>query len=110
VSAYLYILRCSDGSFYVGTTRDGLERRVAEHQAGAFGGYTSNRRPVALVFHQQFQRIEDAISAERQIKGWRREKKEALIRGDYSALLALARRRSSFETAAAQPPQDKDPS
>jgi predicted GIY-YIG superfamily endonuclease len=125
VSAYLYILRCADGSLYVGTTRDGLEKRIAEHQAGTFGGYTSHRRPVVLVFHQQFQRIEDAISAERQIKGWRREKKEALIRGDYAALPALARRGrahgwhrlvqaiwigvvASFETAAVRPPQDKD--
>jgi hypothetical protein len=54
---------------------------------------------VTLVFSQHFQRIEDAISAERQIKGWRREKKEALIRGDYAALPALARRSSSQEIA-----------
>jgi putative endonuclease len=99
VSAYLYILRCADGSLYVGTTRDSLEKRIAEHQAGTSGGYTSLRRPVVLVFQQQFQRIEDAISAERQIKGWRREKKEALIRGDYAALPALARRGSSTRLA-----------
>jgi putative endonuclease len=99
VSTYLYILRCADGSLYVGTTRDSLEKRIAEHQAGTFGGYTSHRRPVVLVFHQQFQRIEDAISAERQMKGWRREKKEALIRGDYAALPALARRGSRTRLA-----------
>jgi predicted GIY-YIG superfamily endonuclease len=69
-----------------------LQRRFAEHQEGRFDGYTALRRPVALVFHQEFQRIEDAISAERQIKGWRREKKEALIRGDFAALPGLARR------------------
>jgi len=107
VSAYLYMLRymlrCSDGSFYVGTTRDSLEKRIAEHQAGTFGGYTSQRCPVTLVFHQKFERIEDAVSAERQIKGWRREKKEALIRGDYAALPALARRGSSARLMAAGP-------
>jgi putative endonuclease len=92
VSADLYILRCSDGSYYIGTTVVGLERRIAEHQAGAFDGYTAIRRPVKLVFHQHFERLEDAAAAERQVKGWRRDKKEALIRGDFAALPSLARR------------------
>ena len=91
MSAWLYMLRCADGSYYVGTTRDRLERRIGEHQAGTFGGYTLRRRPVTLVYSQHFDRIEDAIAAERQIKGWQREKKEALIRGDYAALPDLAR-------------------
>lgn len=90
-AAWLYILRCRDGSYYVGTTRVGLERRVAEHDAGIHGGYTARRRPVTLVYSQPFQRIEDAIAAERRVKGWRREKKEALIRGDWAALPTLAR-------------------
>jgi predicted GIY-YIG superfamily endonuclease len=89
------MLRCADGSYYVGTTRDTLERRIAQHQAAAFGGYTARRRPVALVFSRHFDRIEDAIAAERQVKGWRREKKEALIRGDHAVLPALARGRRS---------------
>ena len=80
MGAYLYILLCADGSYYVGITRDGLEKRIAGHQAGTFGGYTSRRRPVKLVFQQYFERIEDAIAAERQVKGWRREKKLNLIR------------------------------
>jgi putative endonuclease len=91
--AYLYVLLCRDGSYYVGTTRSGLGLRVAEHNAGRFGGYTASRRPVRLVFDQEFQRVEDAISAERQVKGWRRDKKEALIRGDFGALQMLAARR-----------------
>jgi predicted GIY-YIG superfamily endonuclease len=95
VSAYLYILRCADGSYYVGTTRSNLEQPVAERKAGTFIGYTSLRRPVTLVFYELFDRIEDAMTAERQIKGWRREKKEALIRGDYGALPSLARRHST---------------
>ena len=92
MTAYLYILRCADASYCVGTTRDSLERRIAEHQAGTWDGYTSHRRPVTLVFYQHFQRIEDAASAERQVKGWRREKKETLIRGDHAILPSLARR------------------
>jgi putative endonuclease len=93
-SAYLYILRCADGSYYVGTTRESLEKRIGEHQAGIFDGYTAHRRPVILVFHEIFESVENAVTAERQIKGWRREKKEALIRRDYAALSSLARRSS----------------
>jgi predicted GIY-YIG superfamily endonuclease len=92
MSAYLYILRCADGSYYVGTTRGELKTRIAEHQAGAFNGHTARRRPVTLAFHQEFAHIQDAIAAERQIKGWRREKKEALIRVDFAALPELSRR------------------
>ena len=91
--AYLYILRCADGRYYTGTARGGLERRIAEHDAGVFGGYTATRRPVMLVFSQRFDRIEDAIVAERQVKGWSRAKKEALIRGAFDALPQLAQRR-----------------
>ncbi len=94
MSAFVYILRCSDGSYYVGSTRGVLEKRVAEHNAGTFGGYTSTRRPVALAYAQEFAQITDAVAAERQLKGWRREKKEALIRGDLAALPALSKRSS----------------
>ncbi len=112
MTAFVYILRCADGSYYVGSTRTDLERRVAEHDAGTYGGYTKRRRPVELVFHQHFERITDAISAERQLKGWSRAKKEALMRRDFSALKALSRRRTSgtspFETVPPGPPQDED--
>jgi putative endonuclease len=81
MNAYVYILRCADGSYYVGSTRTSLEERLAQHNAGSFGGYTARRRPVELVFQQDFDRITDAIAAERQLKGWTRAKKEALIRG-----------------------------
>ena len=90
--AYLYILRCADGSYYVGTTIGSLDRRIAEHRDGTFGGYTSTRQPVRLVYHQHFARLEDAAAAERQVKGWRREKKEALIRGEFDLLPSLSRR------------------
>lgn len=94
MSASVYILRCADGSYYVGSTRASLEQRVAQHNAGTFGGYTVGLRPVQLVFHQEFDRIMDAIAAERQIKNWGRAKKEALIRGDFAGLRVLSKGRS----------------
>src|SRR5262249_28203776 len=78
--AYLYIVRCADGSYYTGTARSGLEQRIAQHNTGVFDGYTAKRRPVVLVFSEWFEQITDAIAAERQVKGWSRAKKEALIR------------------------------
>src|SRR5690349_14814891 len=92
--AFLYILRCADGSYYIGTTRTSLEIRIAEHNAGTFGGYTATRRSVTLVFSQWFERITDAIENERKLKKWSRAKKQAFIRGDFVALRALAARRS----------------
>jgi len=85
--ASIYILLCSDGSYYTGITRRSVEERVNEHP-----GYTFARRPVKLVFSEQYERIVDAIAAERRIKGWSRAKKEAYMRGDFSALVALAKR------------------
>ena len=113
MSAYLYMLRCADGWYYVGTTRGSLEQRIVEHDAGTFDGFTALRRPVTLVFSQDFELVEDAVSAERQVKGWRREKKEALIRGDFDALPVLSRRaaplsvRPSRRLPARTPPQDE---
>jgi putative endonuclease len=92
--AVLYILRCADDSYYTGTARSGLELRIAEHNAGRYDGYTASRRPVILVFSQWFDRITDAIAAERQVKGWSRAKKEALIRGDFDRLRILASRKT----------------
>ena len=93
--SFLYILRCADGSFYVGTTRKDLESRIAEHNTAAFGGYRSTRRPVTLVFAEHFETITDAITAEQQIKGWSRAKKEALIVGNWTRIKTLAKRRGS---------------
>ena len=94
MGAWLYILRCADGSYYTGTTRTNLEIRFAQHQSGHFGGYTATRHPVVLVYSEHFESVVDAISAERQIKGWSRAKKEALIAGRFDRLPELARRRS----------------
>jgi len=95
---WLYILRCADGSYYCGTARQGLELRIAEHNSGAFGGYTATRRPVALAYSQWFERITDAIAAERRVKGWSRAKKDALIRGDFDALRVLSKRTSKAKS------------
>lgn len=93
-NAWVYILRCADGSYYVGSARGSdLGKRIAEHQAGAYGGFAASRRPVELAFSEGFDRIEDAVAAERQIKGWSRIKKEALIAGAYDRLRELSRRR-----------------
>ncbi len=88
------MLLCADGSYYVGsaTGRD-LMKRIAEHEAGVFGGYTSTRRPLTLVWSEYFDRITNAIAVERQIKGWSRAKKQALMTADWGRLKALAGRR-----------------
>ena len=90
---FVYMLQCADGSFYVGHT-DELERRVAQHEAGEIEGYTCGRRPVTLVWSQETATREEALAAERQIKGWSRTKKEALTRGDWERIRELARART----------------
>ena len=92
--AHVYMLRCADGSYYVGSARLGLDRRVSEHNHGTFGGYTSKRLPVELVWAEHFLDITDAIAVERQIKGWSRAKTEALIRGDFASIKDLSKRRT----------------
>jgi putative endonuclease len=86
----LYLLRCADDSFYVGSTRE-LDQRVAEHASGAVRGYTSTRLPVELVWALETERMDDAAELERQIKGWRRSKRLALIEGRLDDLPALSR-------------------
>jgi len=92
MTATVYILRCSDGSYYVGITQKDLETRISEHEQGLYDGYTARRRPVTLVYDGHFEQVTDAIAFERKVKGWRREKKEALIRGDFDALPSLSKR------------------
>ena len=86
---YVYILRCADGSYYTGHT-DNLEARLAAQRTGELRGYTYSRRPVRLVFQQELGSRDEAFVAERQVKGWSRRKKEALIRGDWSSLRRLS--------------------
>jgi len=93
MQAIVYMLRFADGSYYTGLTRKAVEARVWEHNAGVTDGYTKSRRPVELVFSETYDRIVEAIERERQIKGWSRRKKEALMRYDYTALPGLASRK-----------------
>ena len=109
MSFYTYMLKCADGSYDVGHTDD-LDARVGAHQSGAFTGYTRRRRPVQLVWHQDFADLDQAFAAERQIKGWSRAKKEALIRGDWDGVQLLSRKfflRSSFDTPPMAATQDE---
>jgi putative endonuclease len=94
---YVYMIRCADGSYYVGSaTGEDLAPRIDQHNAGAYPGYTFTRRPVVLVWSERFEQITDRIAVERQIKGWGRAKKEALIRSDWAAVSRLARRRGGL--------------
>ena len=97
MGAYVYMLRCADGSFYIGSaTGDDLSVRIDQHNAGSYPGYTFKRRPVVLVWSEHFDRITDAIAVERQLKGWSRAKKEALIRSDWTEVSRLSQRRAGL--------------
>ena len=86
---YAYMLRCADGSYYVGHTED-LDIRLAQHRLGVPKCYTSKRRPVRLVWCEAFPERYEALVSERRIKGWSRAKKDALIRGDWAEISRLA--------------------
>ena len=90
MKAWLYILRCADGSYYTGSTNN-LPLRLAQHQAGEGCDYTRHRQPVELVFSEEFPSEHQAFLRERQVKGWSRAKKEALLRGDWEALVRLSK-------------------
>ncbi|MDP9026196.1 MAG: GIY-YIG nuclease family protein [Actinomycetota bacterium] len=92
--SYTYILECSDRSFYVGSTWD-LERRVAQHNAGEGAAYTTRRRPVRLVYVEEFARIDEAFAREKQVQGWGRAKRIALIEGRLGDLPGLSACRDS---------------
>ena len=89
--AWTYIVECADKSYYVGSTTD-LDRRIWEHNEGLGAKYTRRRRPVRLVYAEEFARVADAYEWEKHIQGWGRAKREALIRGDYDGLPELARK------------------
>ncbi|MGA2624726.1 MAG: GIY-YIG nuclease family protein [Bacteroidota bacterium] len=88
--SWVYIVECSDGSYYTGCTTN-LETRISKHNNGSYGGYTASRRPVKLLWSQQFGDIRNAIEVERTIKKWTRAKKEALMKEDFETLKELAR-------------------
>ncbi len=87
---YVYILKCSDESYYTGMTNN-IDRRIAEHSSGMNPEcYTATRRPVELVFAYEFKYVNNAIAFEKQVKGWSRKKKEAIIGGNWEELRKLA--------------------
>jgi predicted GIY-YIG superfamily endonuclease len=90
---YVYILECVDGTYYTGHTDD-LDQRMAQHGAGEGCAYTSKRRPLKLLWATDCQTRGQAFELEKQIQGWSRTKKEALMRGDFAALPGLARSRT----------------
>ena len=92
---FVYILKCSDNSYYTGITND-LNKRVFEHQSGyKKDSYTYKKRPLLLEFYQEFNDVLQAIYFEKKIKGWTRAKKQALIKGDFGMLQMLSECRNS---------------
>ena len=90
MKGYVYILKCANDSYYTGSTTD-LERRLWQHQNGEGANFTKAHLPVELVYVEEFSRIEDAFYREKQIQGWSRKKKEALMAGDFNKLHELAK-------------------
>jgi len=91
-NGYVYILRCADGTFYVGSTRS-VEARVYQHSCGQGAEYTKRRLPVELVYVEEFDRIDDAFGREKQLQGWSHAKRAALVEGKWATLRALSRGR-----------------
>jgi len=89
--AWMYILECADGSYYVGSTKD-LEYRLSEHQEGKGAKYTSRRLPVKLVYCEEYERVSDAYAREKQVQNWSRVKREALINSNQEIPPKLAKK------------------
>ena len=90
MKGYMYILLCADGSYYTGSTID-LERRLEQHQNGEGANHTKKRLPVTLLYYEEYSRIDEAFYREKQVQGWSRKKKEALIEGKIELLPELAK-------------------
>ncbi|WP_217180975.1 GIY-YIG nuclease family protein [Streptomyces sp. AC495_CC817] len=88
---YVYILRCSDGTLYVGSTID-LGRRLDQHQAGMGSAYTRRRLPVELIWSEEFARIDEAFAWEKRIQGWSHAKRMAFVEGGIDAVIGWSRR------------------
>ncbi|MEA3497340.1 MAG: GIY-YIG nuclease family protein [Bacteroidota bacterium] len=89
MKGYMYILKCSNGAYYTGSTKY-LQLRVQQHQDGKGANFTTKHLPVELVYFEEFSRIDKAFYREKQIQKWSRKKKEALIKGDLKELHKLA--------------------
>jgi putative endonuclease len=100
MKGWMYILECSDGSYYVGSTNN-IELRIEQHNNGEGANHTKKRLPVTLVYLEEFDRIDEAFYREKQVQGWNRKKKEALINNQQNQLpnLSLAYRDIVAEVA-----------
>ena len=96
MNGYMYILECCDGSYYIGSTNS-LELRLSQHQNGEGANHTRKRLPVNLVYYEEFERIDEAFYREKQVQGWSRKKKIALINGKCCSLRILAK---NYQTGA----------
>ena len=90
MKGYMYILLCNDGSYYTGSTSN-LHKRIKQHFAGEGANHTKKHPPVKLLYYEEFSRIDDAFYREKQVQGWSRKKKEALINGEYEKLPELSK-------------------
>jgi putative endonuclease len=95
MKGYMYILLCANGSYYTGSTID-LERRLTQHQNGEGANHTKKFLPITLVYYEEYQRIDNAFYREKQVQGWSRKKKEALIEGNSELLPKLAKAYRDF--------------
>ena len=92
--AFVYILRCADGTYYVGSTKN-LDRRLEQHNAGAGSAYTRRRLPVELAWAEEYARVADAFTWEKRIQGWSHAKREAFIAGGIDAVIGWSKRGSA---------------
>lgn len=90
MKGFMYILECADGSYYVGSTNN-IKRRLIEHQNGEGANHTKKRLPVKLVYYEEYRHVSLAFYREKQVQGWSRAKKEALINGSYNDLPELSK-------------------
>ena len=99
MKGFMYILECSDGSYYTGSTNN-LELRLTQHQNGLGANHTKKRLPVKLVYFEEFMRIDEAFYREKQIQGWSRKKKEALINSRHNDLPYFSKNHTQFPPVA----------
>jgi putative endonuclease len=95
MKGYMYILECGNGTYYTGSTND-LDRRLAQHQNGEGTNFTKKHLPIKLVYFEEYQRIDEAFYREKQVQGWSKKKKEALINGQFDKLTDLSRNYTQY--------------
>lgn len=100
----MYVLKCANGMYYTGSTKN-LELRLAQHQNGEGANFTKKHLPVELVYYEEFHRIDEAFYREKQVQGWSRKKKEALINGDYNKLPELSRNYTQYGISTSSMPE-----